>query len=258
MTSLLPHSTHHFSLLAQAQRGDLLRWSTALFAICGAFFNGCDDATSSQEMQGVDRPQVIAELHFNEPSALQGLSELSFPLPNDELFSKRDAQWVLRPSLNESVQLRNWANDVSLLGGAPLTPLISVPLTDTPELESLLARQRSRSLLDDAIYLICVSQNCLGEVIPLDFGDTPVSYGLFSELNALAESEGAPTPQHLTELSLPLPPALTAHSTMGVRTQTSSQLAELSELLQESAETLPLSSLIWSTEQQQIGQHRKI
>ena len=124
---------------------------------------------------------MISRLSDGRDVAEESNTELSFPIPNDALFTQGTEGWRLRSELRDSALLRTWETDVSLLGGAPLSPLISVPLTQAIDLAQLLRRQRSKSLLDDAIYLVCITGDCTGEMIPLDFGDEPVSYGLFSE-----------------------------------------------------------------------------
>lgn len=251
MPSPLTSRPHH-SITSRVRRSITpLMWVEYLVFISCLFFASCDDQPSA-DLEQTDGPQVIFEISPLDDSEQSELSELSFPLPNDAIFSTKAPSWRLKSSLSQSSQLNRWAKDVALLGGAPLTPLISIPLTQAIDLDTLISRQRNKSLLDDAIYLVCLSEHCKGDLIPLDFGTSPINYGLFSELNTLAETEGMPTPQHLTKLSLPLPPIFKSDRSDSIA---QSQMLQLSELFQAENDDSPLSSLIWPSEQQNSGQH---
>ncbi len=208
-------------------------------ALVGFITLACDDETSSTESESTSELQLIFDLdrEYNEPN---GIGELSFPLPNDSIFSSKET-WALTKPLGEVRLLSDWQEQLSLLGGAPLYPILSAPLSQKIELDDLLLRQTNDSMLDDAIYLMCLSAACKGELIPLDFGLVSQDYGLFNELNALAESSPYPSPKLLSPLSTPLSPMFAQEE----------KLADLKVILEQVAE--PVNSLIWNREQQDNG-----
>ncbi len=236
---------------------------TCLIVLGGLFF-GCDDQLAPNEIDSSMGPRLIFEV--SDPSSGDGIiNELSFPLPNDALFNIKDQEWRLLPELSSSSLLSSWADDVSLLEGAPLHPLISVPLTQELDLDELLLRQDSESLKDDAIFLLCLSGSCMGDLIPLDFGRETLNYGLFAELNTLAESDGRPSPSRLSKLSSPISPLLRTSplESDSIGIMQSKLLNQYSRVHQDLAmitrlgandEAEPLS-LIWSDSQQASGQH---
>jgi hypothetical protein len=208
-------------------------------ALIGIMTWACGDEISSTEFENILGLQLIFDLdrEYNKPN---GIGELSFPLPNDSIFSSMET-WRLKKSLGEMGLLSDWQEQLSLLGGAPLYPILSAPLSQEIDLDDLLLRQNNDSMLDDAIYLVCLSSACEGEFIPLDFGLVSKDYGLFNELNALAENSPHPSPKLLSPLSTPLSPMFAQDD----------ELADLKMILQQSAE--PVNSLIWKREQQDDG-----
>ena len=200
----------------------------------------CDDSTTQPDESNLSEFQLIFDLDAKSKNEFNDSGELSFPLPNDAVFSSTKT-WALKDTLNHSSVLSSWREQVSLLGGAPLYPIISAPLSHSVDIGDLLLRQNNDSFLDDAIYLLCLSEQCEGELVPLDFGLLPDSFGLFNELNALAENSPYPSPELLGPLSAPLSPQF----------EQNPKLTDLKSLLEQYSGEV--KSLIWQADRQQVG-----
>ena len=201
----------------------------------------CDDESSSLELSDSSSFKLIFDLDSLPGEDTEILGEISFPLPNDAIFSSKST-WSLQNRFYQSPILSSWSKQVSLLGGAPLYPVLSAPLSQPIDREDLLIRHSNDSMLDDAIYLLCLSENCQGDLVPLDFGLQSENFGIFNELNALAENSPYPSPELLSPLSAPLSPLFNQDE----------KLLDLKVLLEQSTEEV--KSVIWETKQQEEGQ----
>ena len=205
----------------------------------------CDETSVPLDEDLSAGPRLIFDFNRLEYSASGTLGEFSFPLPNDAMFKSSD-NWVLIDKLANFKELEAWREDVSLLGGASLLPLISAPLNQEIKLDELILRHSNSSLADDALYLLCLSPLCEGELVPLDMGRAAENYGVFLELNTIAENNTSSTADHLTKLSAPIPEALIDESS------TFGSFSDLSRVLAQFPNAQ--RSLVWSDEQQSSGQ----
>ena len=237
--SLAPHRSHL-----------CCRWSVRVLSLALAIFGmtlGCDDEEPPPtEIEG-SGPRLLTSLVEGQDRGIQYRGELSFPLPNDAIFKGLSARFAsgsergsrgsfeVREDLMWGGHLGAWGEHLALLGGFPLTPLISVPISAPVDLGDFLLRHQNRDPLDDAIYLLCVSPSCAGEVAPLAAPMRPLAFGLFAELDAVAQAQEQPTPQLISRLSAPLPPRLT------------------DEAMSYNKDAQTPTSLVWSRGQQVSG-----
>ena len=206
---------------------------------------GCDESTRTKERPAAGEGPEIHFSLFNHPRGAEGeLGALPFPFPNDAIFQDDlgisasqtgvRGTFTLREGLLFGDELSSHAGSLAVLGGFPLNPLISLPLSAPIDIDELLTRHQTETSLDDAIYLVCLSPSCVGEVSPLEFAVKPLNLGIFAELNAVAIAQGAPTTEYLSTLSAPVPPHLKAE-------------------LERYDEGASSSSLVWTDEQQRRG-----
>lgn len=190
------------------------------FVFC---FFGCDDEIKPSPTQG-EGPIVFFDLD-PDLASLPLRGELPFPFPNDLVFEEGDpSTGKLLVEIGGAGALSSLLEAHSAWGGAPSLPLISIPLSHPIDLDDFTARHENNTQLDDALFLICVSNPCAGEITPIEVGVRPLNGGVFAELNAIALGEGSETPPRLMRLNTPLPPSLTASD------ERAGPLAELSSL----------------------------
>ena len=178
-----------------------------IFLLSSIQLFACDEVSNPSMSDESLGPKLIFDVHAVTYSSSGNLVGLSFPLPNDAIFTSNKT-WQLIDPLDKIQELEGWRHNVSLLDGAPLLPMISAPLNQEIEIDELMVRHNNESLLDDAIFLICLSLHCEGELVAIDIGRPSEEFGLFSELNTLAEMSDRPTANYLSKVSAPLPLSL--------------------------------------------------
>ena len=179
-----------------------ISWQVLILVVCGYIFSACDDDSTPMIVDNSLGPKVIFDLSSVSDEDDHKTNSLPFPLPNDAIFS---TEWELKEDLIHVPKWKTLLEQASLLGGSSLRPQITIPFSQPIDIDDFVLRHSNKSVRDDAIFLVCISGKCNGDIVGLEMGVSKESYGVFSELDTLAEYANLPTKERLLPFSSPLP-----------------------------------------------------